>query len=115
MSSDTSGAIATAYGNAFAGGGQFGAAGAQAAAVGAGGDLGPEPIPFERFVEIQEAMGITAERGGDPNALLAQFGINAPDWGNLGMYWNKRMAQEATKYHALFTEYSAKYRAKYGG
>ena len=30
------------------------------------------------------------------------------------MFWNKKMAQQATKYHALFTQYSDKYRAKYG-
>lgn len=117
MSTDTTATIATAYGNAFAGAaqGQFGSHAAQAAAVGAGGNVGAEPIPFERFVEIQEAMGAAADRGQDATAVLGQFGMSPMDWGGCGMYWNKKMAQEATKYHALFTEYSDKYRAKYAG
>ena len=65
MSTDTTFTIATAYGNAFAGAaqGQYGAQAAQAAAVGVGGDLGAEPISFERFVEIQEAMSAGTRRG----------------------------------------------------
>ena len=81
--------------------------------MGAGGDVGEEPVPFERFVEIQEAMSAASDRGEDPNACLAEFGVSAMDFGQIGMYWNKRMAQEATKYHQLFTEYSEKYKAKY--
>ena len=117
MATDTSGAIATAYGNAFAGAGQgqFGAQAAQAAQQGVGGDVGEEPVPFETFVEIQEAMGAAANRGEDPNSVLASFGVTAADFGNIGMYWSKRLSQEATKYHALYTEYSEKYKAKYGG
>lgn len=117
MQTDTTGAIATAYGNAFAGAGQgqFGGAAAHAASVGVGGDLGGEPISFERYIEIQEAMGAASNRGEDPNALLASFKMSPMDWGNCGMYWNKKMSQEATKYHRLFTEYSAKYSAKYAG
>jgi hypothetical protein len=117
MTTDTSGAIATAYGNAFAGAsqGQYGAQAAHAAAVGVGGNLGAEPIPFERFVEIQEAMGAYASRGYDANAVLAHFGLSALDWSNVGMYWSKRMQQEASTYHQLFTHYSELYRAKYAG
>ncbi len=117
MATDTTATIATAYGNAFAGAGQgqFGAAAAAAAGAGPGGDPGAEPVPFERFVEIQEAVAAGYARGEDGNALLAQFGLTAADWGNLGMYWNKKMQAEMTRYHQLFTEYSAKYKAKYGG
>jgi hypothetical protein len=117
MTTDTSGAIATAYGNAFAGAsqGQYGAQAAQAAAAGVGGNVGAEPIPFERFVEIQEAMGAAARRGYDANAVLAHFGLSAVDWSNVGMFWSKRMQQEAGKYHELFTHYSDLYRAKYAG
>jgi hypothetical protein len=115
MQKDTSFTITNVYGNAFAGAaqGQYGAQAAQAAAVGVGGNLGAEPIPFERFVEIQEAMGASSNRGEDPNALLASFGLKALDWSNIGMFWNKRIAQESQKYHKLFTQYSDKYRAKY--
>jgi len=115
MQSDTSMAIANVYGNAFAGAaqGQYGAQAAQAAAVGVGGNLGAEPIPFERYVEIMEAQSAAGERGEDPIALLASFGLKAIDWSNLGMYWSKRMQQEATKYRDLYNQYSAKYSAKY--
>jgi hypothetical protein len=115
MQTDTTKAIATAYGNAFAGAGQgrFGAHAAQAAAVGVGGNVGAEPVPFETFVQVQEAMGAAANRGQDANAVLASFGMTGADWGNVGMYWNKRMQQEATKYYELFTAYSEKYRTVY--
>ncbi|MFE7044620.1 DUF6620 family protein [Streptomyces atratus] len=117
MTTDTSGAIATAYGNAFAGAsqGQYGAHGAQAAAAGVGGNVGAEPIPFEHFVEIQEAQGAAYRRGQDANDVLAHFGLSALDWSNASMYWSKRIQQESNKYHALFTQYSDFYRAKYSG
>jgi hypothetical protein len=117
MTTDTTATIATAYGNAFAGAaqGQYGAQAAQAAAAGVGGNVGAEPMPFERFVEIQEAMGATARRGYDANAVLAHFGLSALDWSNAGMFWSKRMQQDARRYQELFTHYSDLYRAKYSG
>ena len=117
MTNDRSMAISTVYGNAFAsgGGGQFGGQAAHAAQVGVGGDLSDEPIPFERYCEIEAAMACAHERGEDVNVLLAQFGIKAAEWGMLGMFWSKKMQQDALGYHALYTEYSAKYRAQYSG
>jgi hypothetical protein len=117
MSTDTTAAIATAYGNAFAAAsqGQYGAVGAHAAAVGVGGDLGAEPIPFERYVEIEQAMGAYTDRGHDPNAVLAHFGLSVLDWSNIGLYWNKRVQQEAMTYAELYDHYSELYRAKYAG
>jgi Family of unknown function (DUF6620) len=117
MQTDTTATIATVYGNAFAGAaqGQYGAQAARAAAVGVGGNVGAEPIPFELFVEIQEAMGAAARRGHDANAVLAHFGLSTVDWGNAGMFWSKRMQQEMTKYSELYTHYSDLYRAKYSG
>jgi hypothetical protein len=117
MTTDTSGAIATAYGNAFAGAsqGQFGGHAAQAAAQGVGGNVGAEPIPFELWVEIQEAQSAAASRGQDPGAVLRHFGMSPVDWSNVSMYWSKRMQQEATRYHQLFSQYSDHYRAKYSG
>lgn len=117
MSTDTTMAIATAYGNAFAGAGQsqYGAQAAHAASAGVAGDLSSEPIPFEQFVQVQEAMGAASQRGEDATAVLAQFGFSPMDWGNVGMFWSKKMQQEATKYHELYTHYSAHYRAMYGG
>jgi hypothetical protein len=35
------------------------------------------------------------------------------EWGQLGMFWSKKMQQDAMGYHRLYTEYSAKYRAQY--
>jgi hypothetical protein len=117
MSTDTTHSISTAYGNAFAGAsqGQYGAQAAQAAASGVGGNVGAEPISLERFVEITEAMSAAHSRGVDANAVLAHFGLSALDWSNAGMFWSKRMQQEALKYHELYTKYSDYYRAKYAG
>ena len=61
-----------------------------------------------------EAQNAASQRGEDANAVLASFGMNALDWSNIGMYWNKKMAQEATKYHQLYSQFSARYAAKYG-
>lgn len=101
-------AVATVYGNAFASGavGQYGGAAAQAASAGIGGDVGAEPVPFEKFVEISEAL-----RFGHG---LDTFGMSPADWSNIGMYWNKKLSQEASKYHQLYTQYGATYEAKYG-
>jgi hypothetical protein len=116
MSTDQSMAIATVYGAAFSGGsgqGQFARFVEHANRVGIGGDLSEEPVPFERYCEIEAAMGCASDRGEDVNQLLAQFGMNAVDWGALGAFWSKKMQQDAMGYHKKYTEYSAKYKAQY--
>jgi hypothetical protein len=117
MQTDTTHTISTAYGNAFAGAaqGQYGAQAARATAVGVGGDLGAEPISFERFVEITTAQGAGAQRGYDASAVLAHFGMTVVDWSNVGMFWSKRIQQDPMKYHQLMTEYREFYEAKYAG
>jgi len=117
MSTDRTGAIATVYGQAFTGGGQgqFSAQAAQAARAGVGGDLGAEPVSFERYCEIEAAMGCASDRGEDVTQLLRSFGISAMEWGQIGMYWSKKIQQDAMGYHKLHTEYRAKYLAKYSG
>ncbi len=117
MQNDTSMTITTVYSNAFAAAsqGQFGAHGSQAAAQGVGGDVGAEPIPFERYIEIGEAMSAAASQGRDAVEVLASFGMTVIDWSNVGMYWSKREQQDAMMYYELRTELSAKYRAQYGG
>lgn len=117
MTTDTSGAIATAYGNAFAGAsqGQYGAQAAQAAGAGVGGNLDADPIAFERFVEIQEAMGAASRHGYDAHSVLAHFGLSALEWSNAGLFWSKRIQQEAGTYHQMYSHYSDLYRAKYAG
>ncbi len=115
MTTDTTAAIATVYGAAFsgAGQGQFSAHAKHARNVGIGGDLGDEPVPFERYCEIEAAMGCASDRGEDVNQLLGSFGINAVEWGQLGMFWSKKTQQDAMGYHRRHTEYSAKYKAQY--
>jgi len=115
MTTDTTMTIANEYGAAFAAGSQssYGASAAHAANVGVAGDLSAEPMPYERYIEVMEAMGAASDRGEDPNACLASFGLSAADFGNVGMFWSKKSQQEMTKYHALYIEYSAKYSAKY--
>jgi hypothetical protein len=115
MTSDRTMAISNVYGAAFAssGQGQFASQAGHAAKVGVGGDLSDEPLSFERYCEIEAAMACASERGEDVNQLLAQFGLRAAEWGMAGMFWSKKMQQDAVGYHALYTEYSAKYRAQY--
>ena len=115
MTNDRTMAISTVYGAAFAGGGnsQFSGHAAHAAQVGVGGDLSNEPMPFERYCEIEAAMACAHERGEDVNQLLAQFGLKAAEWGMVGMFWSKKIQQDALGYHARYTEYSARYRAQY--
>jgi len=116
MSSDTSMAIATVYGNAFSSGGagQYSQQAAQAVQQGVGGNVGAEPVPFETYVQIMVAQNAAAQRGEDVGAALAQFGMTPLDWSNVGAYWSKRTQQEAMKYHQLMIEYTAKYEGMYG-
>jgi hypothetical protein len=116
MSTDTTGTVASAYANAFAGGGvgPYGGAAAQAASAGVAGDIGAEPVPFELFVEVTEALRAGDKRGVDGMTVLASFNLRPVDWSNIGMYWNRKIAQQATKYHALYSELGVKYAAKYG-
>jgi hypothetical protein len=114
MSTDHTATIATVYSNAFAGGGQYGAAAANAASAGVAGDVGAEPCTFEKWVEVGCAQSAGAGRGEDAAAILNTFGMSVVDWSSISMYWGTKFMQEAGKYHALHTEYTAKYDAKYG-
>jgi len=116
MASDHTATIASVYGNAFvsSGQGQYSAQAANAVAVGTGGDLGQEPIPFERYVEIESAMGAAANRGEDAIAVLGQFGLSPIDWSNVGAFWSKRIYQQATHYAQRYHELKEHFDAKYG-
>lgn len=115
MKADTTGSIMKVYGEAFAGGGQsqFSGQAGHAMAVGAGGDLSDEPIPFEKFCEIEAAMSCASERGEDISALLSSFGLKPADWGTIGGFWSRKIMQESSKYAALHNEYGQKYKAQY--
>ncbi len=117
MSKDTSFAITTAYGNAFASAAQgaTGAAAQHAASQGVAGDLSEEPISYEKYVEIMVAMDAASRQGKNvDDAFFAQFGLKTIDWSNIGMFWSKKWQQNAEYYHELDTEYTKKYQAKYG-
>lgn len=112
----TSGVVAAAYAKAFTqtAVGPYGAAAAQATTAGYGGDPGPAPVPFELFVEVTEALRAAGKRGQDTTATLAAFNLRPIDWSNIGAYWNRAIAQQATKYHRLYDELGVKFAAKYG-
>jgi hypothetical protein len=116
MSTDTSMAITTVYGNAFSSGGagQYSQQATQAVTQGVGGNVGAEPVPFETYVHVMVAQNAAYQKGQDANAVLAQFGMTALDWSNIGAYWSKKTQQEAMKYHQLMIEYQAKYEGMYG-
>lgn len=116
MATDTTMAVATAYGHAMmsGGSGNFAEAGAAAVNEGATGDFGEEPMPLEKFVEITVAIQAAEQNGEDSNDVFTQFGITAMDFGTVGMYWAKKMQTEASTYHEQFTKYTAEMEAKYG-
>ena len=122
MSRDTTATIATEYGKYFSGAGQsqFSEAGAQAAdaMTAPGADVaGEEPIPFERWVEIQVAMDKGTAQGKDPAGILAGFGMNAADWGTVSGWWSQKFTAHAydqgflDRYNQLQAEFEAKYAA----
>ncbi len=76
---------------------------------------GTDPESFEYFVQVQEAMVAAREQGRDAAAVLAQFGLSATDFTNLGAYWNRQMQSRSMSYGEMYGRYSAKYRAMYGG
>jgi hypothetical protein len=111
MQGDTTGAIATKFGEAFA------AAQGQAGgySMDQRGGSGPEPVSFERFVEIMAAQSAWAEQGMDVNAQLqAVFGINAAEYSRYSSYWSPKMATDVAMIRK-YTELEAKYKAKYAG
>jgi hypothetical protein len=125
MQRDTSGVVATAYANGFAGQGQYGAMGAaatenrvagqmglQGPALGGGGGSG-EPISFERYCEIGGAMQAWTKLGKDVNAgLQKHFGMSAMDYSNVSMYWTQKMMADLSmfeKQQALAHQAEAKF------
>jgi len=108
MQGDTTGAIATKYGEAFtqasAGAGVAGAA--QAAS-------GQEPVSFEKYVEVMAAQSAWAEQGLDIQAQLKQtFGIEIGTYSAWAAYWSPKMATDialSTKYSELEAKYKAQY------
>jgi hypothetical protein len=102
MQGDTTGVIATKFGEAFT----------ASKGVNAGGD---EPVSFEKYVEIMTAQEAWAAQGMDVNAQLsAVFGIDAGTYGAWSGYWGPKMGTDM----ALMRQYEQfhdKYLAKYQG
>jgi hypothetical protein len=126
MSRDTTATIATEYGKHFSGAGvgSFGgAAQAGAAAMGVGGSVGDDesaaPIPFEKFVEIEQAQNFGVQQGKDAASILKGFGMTALDWSNVSAWWSQFIARNAMKndaaLHKRYTQLQEKYEAKYKG
>jgi hypothetical protein len=115
MSRDTTATIATVYGQAFtgAGQGQFGATGQAVSAsmqAGFGKSVGGgDPMPFDQWVKIQCHMNAASAQGVDPNAVLAQYKLNAADWGTIGGYWAMKMSSNPMEYLDQYTTLTAKY------
>ncbi len=90
------GAIATEYSQHFAAAavGPYGAC-ARATAPHLGTDDapdGPEPMPFERYVEIATAQQVWLSQGQDAGALAhSTFELSTGDWANIEIYWGQQM------------------------
>jgi hypothetical protein len=110
MSRDTTATIATVYGQAFtAGPGRF-AAGAKGAQVAAGtGDKGADPISFEEWIKIQSHITAASAQGVDVGSVLAQYQLNAAEWGTIGGQWATKMSSNPMEYMEKYQALSAKY------
>ena len=118
MARDSTATIATVYGNAFAGAGQgqFGASSAALAGNHLAGGAAPasdEPFPMEKWIEVQEAMSAASAQGKDPQAVLAEFGMNAGEWGPASGWWAMKFATESHVLMGDYTRLTDKYREKY--
>ncbi len=121
MSRDTTATIAMAYGKAFmaSGEGSFGGAAAAGAAAMSGAQLNEAdaPIPFERFVEVEQAQSCGVAQGKDAASILQSFDLTPMAWGQVGGWWSQYISQNAMRndgaLHRRYSELQAKYEAKY--
>lgn len=119
MREDSSFSLMTEYGKYFmgAGQGQFGDTAKDVAPVvgthtAAKGD---EPMSLEQYVEIMCAQGAAAAQGKDVIAVCESYGINAADYGTVGMYWSSKMASDmdvANQFSKLHAKYEAKFNSQ---
>lgn len=114
MRTDTTFTVSNEYSKYFmgAGQGQFAATAQEAAIVqsGSGATTRSEaPVPLERYAEISAAMNVGAAQGNDAMQVLASYGLNAADWGTVGIYWSNKMMGDATvgtKFSELYNKYT---------
>ena len=80
----------------------------EAAKSGAPGTTGgsPEPIPFEKWVEVQEASSAASER------LPALYGMSRADWSRVNFWWGQRLkAKQVDK--AAYDQLAQKYEKQF--
>jgi hypothetical protein len=100
MQRDTTGAIATIYGQAFSASQNVG--------------TGDEPVSFDKYAEIAGAQAAWGEMGADVIGNLKKFfDITALDVSNYGSYWMTKMMTDMAmmeKHSKLSEKYKAKYK-----
>jgi len=52
-------------------------------------------------------------QGTDPGAILAEYHLNADDWGTIGGYWAQKMNANAMAYIGDFQTFSTKYKEQF--
>lgn len=121
MRTDSSFTVSTEYSRHFmnAGQGQF----ASISKESAGALYGEEsksknPVSLERYAEIMAAQGAAVTQGKDVNELLASYGLNAADWGAIGIHWSNQMMtdmQVGMKFGELYSKWTEKFSAETPG
>ncbi len=116
MRTDTTFAVSTEYSKYFmaAGQGQFGATAKEAANVQSGNATtkSDAPVSLEKYAEISAAMNAAAGQGNDAMQVLASYGLNAADWGTVGIYWSNKMMGDATvgtTFGTLYNQYTEQF------
>lgn len=119
MSRDTTGTVATAYGQAFmaSGDGPFAAAGKAGASAmldpSKTSAAGEDPVSFEKWIEITEAQSAGANQGLDAAAVLKSYNLTPAEWGTIGMWWGQKFNANAMKLMNDYNRLSDVYRAKF--
>jgi len=115
MRTDMSFTVTSEYSRFFmaAGQGQFGSV-ANEVADGMTGkkSTSDNPLTLEKYAEIMAAQGAAAAQGKDASQVLANYGLNAADWGTLGLHWNNKMMtdmQVGMKFGELYSKYTEQF------
>ncbi|MFM9837157.1 MAG: hypothetical protein ACKVOQ_02770, partial [Cyclobacteriaceae bacterium] len=69
---------------------------------------------LEKYAEISAAMNAGAAQGNDAMQVLASYGLNAADWGTVGIYWSNKMMGDATvgtTFGTLYNQYTEQFSA----
>ncbi len=74
----------------------------------------PEPVPFAKFVEIEQAQRAWSQQGLDIGAKLQEvFGISILDWSDIGAYWSPKITSDLN-YARQYNELQPRFAAQYG-